>query len=432
MKKNEKKLEFSDYKVIFLNHASYIIETEKESLLMDPWLFGRVFNDSWSLMRDTNISKIDFKKLKYLCFSHEHPDHLHWPSLKFIREKCEQQITILYPSRDNQNVKENCEKLGFIFKELKHNEETLIDNFTKITAYPAGHDNALLFKLGSKTLLNQNDAYLKKEQLEKIKKEHPTIDAWFMQFSLAGFYANKTDEKGLQEKGKDFHIQAFKSYQDILQPKTSIPFASFVYFCKKYNSYMNKWLVKLEEIKEVSKYPLQILFYDEEMSWEHDGNNEEKIKLWDEVFEKETIIDGNPKIIDETTINDLAKELMLIVKEDVEIYHKGAGRYIKLSQLATSAIFVKFYDYEKYYVLDYKNLQFGFLEERFVNQEMVAGILPLEEFESFLKFPWGADTLNVTAAFEKYGNGQIWQSLLAYRDLLYQRVDLKKMQGYES
>ena len=31
-----------------------------------------------------------------------------------------------------------------------------------------------------------------------------------------------------------------------------------------------------------------------------------------------------------------------------------------------------------------------------------------------------------------YGNGQIWQSLLAYRDLLYQRVDLKKMQGYES
>ena len=290
MKKNEKKLEFSDYKVIFLNHASYIIETEKESLLMDPWLFGRVFNDSWSLMRDTNISKIDFKKLKYLCFSHEHPDHLHWPSLKFIREKCEQQITILYPSRDNQNVKENCEKLGFIFKELKHNEETLIDNFTKITAYPAGHDNALLFKLGSKTLLNQNDAYLKKEQLEKIKKEHPTIDAWFMQFSLAGFYANKT-----------------------------------------------------EEIKEVSKYPLQILFYDEEMSWEHDGNNEEKIKLWDEVFEKETIIDGNPKIIDETTINDLAKELMLIVKEDVEIYHKGAGRYIKLSQLATSAIFVKFY-----------------------------------------------------------------------------------------
>jgi len=63
---------------------------------------------------------------------------------------------------------------------------------------------------------------------------------------------------------------------------------------------------------------------------------------------------------------------------------------------------------------------------------MVAGILPLEEFESFLKFPWGADTLNVTAAFEKYGNGQIWQSLLAYRDLLYQRVDLKKMQGYES
>ena len=61
-KNKTKKLHFSDYKVTFLNHASYSIETKDELLLMDPWFFGRVFNNSWSLMRETQTDKIDFTK----------------------------------------------------------------------------------------------------------------------------------------------------------------------------------------------------------------------------------------------------------------------------------------------------------------------------------------------------------------------------------
>lgn len=425
-KNKTKKLHFSDYKVTFLNHASYSIETKDELLLMDPWFFGRVFNNSWSLMRETQTDKIDFTKLKYICFSHEHPDHLHWPTLKFIREKCKQPITILFPSRDNENVKQNCERLGFLFRELKHNQPTKIGKFTTIFTYPVGHDNALVFKLGSKTLLNQNDAYLKDSQAIEIKKKHPNIDAWFMQFSLAGFYANKTDEKGLQKDGKDFHINKFEHYQNIFKPKTSIPFASFVYFCKKYNSYMNDWIVTLDEIEEVSQHPLQILFYGDEMSWEYEGDNKDKISLWSDVFQNETTIDDDPKKVSESTILELTEKLMDIVAKDTEVYVHQTKSYIKLHQVAPNPIYLKFYDHERYFGIDFKGLRYGFFDS--IDNDRLAGILPLEEFESFLKFDWGADTLNVTAAFEVI-NGAVWSNLLIYRDFLYERIDFKKLEG---
>ena len=425
-KNKTKKLHFSDYKVTFLNHASYSIETKDELLLMDPWFFGRVFNNSWSLMRETQTDKIDFTKLKYICFSHEHPDHLHWPTLKFIREKCKQPITILFPSRDNENVKQNCERLGFLFRELKHNQQTKIGKFTTIFTYPVGHDNALVFKLGSKTLLNQNDAYLKDSQAMEIKKKHPNIDAWFMQFSLAGFYANKTDEESLQKNGKDFHINKFEHYQNIFKPKTSIPFASFVYFCKKYNSYMNDWIVTLDEIEEVSQHPLQILFYGDEMSWDYEGDNKHKMSLWSDVFQNETTIDDNPKKVSESTILELTKKLMEIASKDTEVYVHQTKSYIKLHQVAPNPLYLKFYDHERYFGIDFRRLRYGFFDS--IETDRLAGILPLEEFESFLKFDWGADTLNVTAAFEVI-NAEVWSNLLIYRDFLYERIDFKKLEG---
>ena len=250
-----------------------------------------------------------------------------------------------------------------------------------------------------------------------------------MQFSLAGFYANKTDEEALQKDGKDFHINKFEHYQNIFKPKTSIPFASFVYFCKKYNSYMNDWMVTLNEIEEVSQHPLQVLFYGDEMSWEYEGDNKDKMNLWLDVFHNETTIDDDPKKVSESTILELTKKLMDIVIKDTEVYVHQTKNYIKLHQVAPSTIYLKFYDHEKYFCIDFKGLRYGFLDSITPqDNDRLAGILPLEEFESFLKFDWGADTLNVTAAFEII-NSKVWANLLLYRDFLYERIDFKKLEG---
>ena len=66
-------------KITFINHACFTIEKNNEMIFVDPWFFGRIFNNSWSLFKETE--KIDLSNLKYIFITHEHPDHLHWPTL---------------------------------------------------------------------------------------------------------------------------------------------------------------------------------------------------------------------------------------------------------------------------------------------------------------------------------------------------------------
>ena len=83
-------------KITFLNHSSFSIEDEENITLVDPWYFGKIFNNSWSLLKDTDDSQIDYSKLKYISISHEHPDHLHWATLKHIRQKTDNDLFIIY------------------------------------------------------------------------------------------------------------------------------------------------------------------------------------------------------------------------------------------------------------------------------------------------------------------------------------------------
>ena len=74
-------------KIKFLNHASILVEIKETQIIFDPWFFGEIFNNSWSLVQNTDVQSINFEKLKYIIISHEHPDHFHIPTLKFIAER---------------------------------------------------------------------------------------------------------------------------------------------------------------------------------------------------------------------------------------------------------------------------------------------------------------------------------------------------------
>ena len=104
----------SQYKIRFINHASFSIEWENKLLLMDPWYSGRIFNDSWSLLKDTSLEEIQgIEKINSIVISHEHPDHLHFPTLKKIRDKFpNNEITLYFPLRKDSSVKNAIEKMG--------------------------------------------------------------------------------------------------------------------------------------------------------------------------------------------------------------------------------------------------------------------------------------------------------------------------------
>lgn len=391
-----------NYKIVFLNHSSFLLEVDDTITLVDPWFKDKIFNDSWALYQDTDDSIIDYSKLKYISISHEHPDHLHWGTLKYIRSKTDNDITIIYPKRSNPNVMEACKKLGYSFAYVDHFTETEIEDNFSITTFPAGHDSALVYRIHGDVICNQNDAYLKPDTLEKMKYMFPDIDLWLFQFSLAGYYGNSTEPNIIRQKGTEYHINKFVDYQRYLQPKMSIPFASFVYFCKKYNKYINDYAVSLNEILNRSYHPTQIPFYGQEISLNSTERNTEFLKKWDHIIST-SVKKINPlkEFIGEDKIIEILNQLV------DNGYHP-------------EPLFLEFFDYEKCLFIDSKNKKFEFVAKHETPKDMIAGILPTEEFYAYLTTPWGADTLNITGAFIKK-NINLWGSFMSTKDRMYKR-----------
>jgi hypothetical protein len=395
----------NNFKLTFLNHASFVIEVNNTITLIDPWYFGKVFNNSWSLYKDTDDSQIDYSKVKYISISHEHPDHLHWATLKHIRSKTDNEITVIFPRRKNPNVMDECKKLGFEFAYVDPFIETEIEEGYSITTFPAGHDSALVYRINDKVICNQNDAYLDEPTSFEMKKRFPEIDIWLFQFSLAGYYGNSTEPDIIKQNGTKFHIDKFIEYQDFLKPKMSIPFASFVYFCKQYNDYINDYAVGLKDILKLSQYPTQIPYYNEELSLTSLENNKNYLSKWDDIILKcrKEITPVAEFVGEEVIINELNK-----------LYEKGyrAGEQ--------GLIILEFFDYEKNLVINTQEKEFSFIEKEQTPLEWVAGTIPTEELYAYLKAPWGGDTLNITGAFIKK-NDILWHSFLQARENLYER-----------
>ncbi len=158
----------------FINHACITIEKNGEMIMFDPWFFGKVFNSSWSLIRETDISDLDLSKLKYILITHEHPDHLHWPTLKSIRKATSQKIVVIIPQRKNKNVNSMIEKLGFAVLEIPPNREMPLFGGFSVANFPTGHDSAYVVQTKDKTLLNQNDCKLSDVQVYDIKSNYST------------------------------------------------------------------------------------------------------------------------------------------------------------------------------------------------------------------------------------------------------------------
>ena len=388
--------------ITFLNHSSFLIEREESVTLVDPWFSGKIFNNSWSLLKDTDDSKINYSKLKYISISHEHPDHLHFPTLKYIKSKVDHEVTILYPKRKNPNIKETCEKMGFKFVYLDQFKTTEIEDNYSITVFPAGHDNCLVYAIDGNIIVNQNDAYLNSETLSRLKRETPNIDLWLFQFSLAGYYGNSTEPNVIKKKGTYYHEDKFLFYQNYLEPKTSVPFASFVYFCKEFNNYINDYAVDLKEVVRRSSANIQIPWYNENLSFHFKGDNKNNLQKWDNVFlSSRKKIQPIGKFCGEDEITNKVKSLL---KEGYKI----------------GLLALEFFDYAKLLVIDTNTQNVAFLDKEKCPEEIIAGVLPSEELIFYLDNPWGADTLNITGAFLKK-NDTKWKIFLLARDLMYKR-----------
>src|SRR5580700_7745779 len=230
-------------KIQFIGHASIVVECAGTSILMDPWLSGKIFNNSWTLRPDPVLDPAILDRIDYLWISHEHPDHFHFPTLGSFPDSFKQRVTVLYQTRDSAKIVAAFKGMGYQrFRLLPHREIVALtegSNGTKVYCYHAGlMDSALAVIDDQQVILNENDARISTPECRLILQDLKHVDVLLSQFSLAAYAGFEPAERYLPERAKQV-LRNMSEVHRALDAKVTIPFASFIYFSSEDNKYIN-------------------------------------------------------------------------------------------------------------------------------------------------------------------------------------------------
>ncbi len=242
-------------KFTFVNHASFIVETDDIVLLCDPWLDGMAFNDGWAL---TSPSRLDHEKLKtvtHIWFSHEHPDHFAPSSLKGIPPEIRGNIGVLFQATEDRRVVQFCSKLGFQSVEEMHPDQWLnLSTSVKVLCNPQKDewqgDSWLCLKSTDGCLLNVNDCGIYSEAAaRKIAEKTGPVDLLCTQFSYAAWQGN-ADALEEHRRQAARALEHIRTQAKVFQPRYILPFASFVWFCHEENFFLNAGMNRIDAAAE--------------------------------------------------------------------------------------------------------------------------------------------------------------------------------------
>lgn len=260
-----------DCSVRFINHASVQVIQGQTNLLVDPWYFGSVFNGSWKLLREGNFGLRP--GITHLCFSHEHPDHLNFPTVRLLLDQgwLSQDCVVLFPERPDQSIRRAFLKMGLKTMYVPNGRQEAVQTLDglEISFYgedPEG-DHSIVISCGSGVILDQNDHYPNYDTCNAILSDFGRPDVLLTQFSLAGYYGNASDPASIQEFGHDFHLARMEMYAEVFRPTQVVPFASFVWFSATENQYLNDFIVKPSEVLKLStpETPVRFIRYGSEI-----------------------------------------------------------------------------------------------------------------------------------------------------------------------
>lgn len=243
----------NDLKIKLISHACLQISGKDFSILCDPWLIKTAFNDGWALWPEPDLKNIDYNSVTHIWISHEHPDHLHFPSLKMLAEKINTgKVDILFQKTNSDKVFSALRNFGFKkFKSLKHLKKYSITKELEIFIYAHRHLDSSLGIIYNKVnkILNINDTELNDNDCNIILNTFGKFPVLFNQFSLAG-YDGIIDKKRLKKAKLDVLNKTVIHHKN-LKAELTIPFASFIYFCCEDNKFMNDYANSVFDFKKV-------------------------------------------------------------------------------------------------------------------------------------------------------------------------------------
>ncbi len=389
-------------KIHFIGHACIVAECSGTSILMDPWLSGKIFNNSWTLRPEPVLDPAMLDRIDYLWISHEHPDHCHFPTLGSFPDSFKQRATVLLQTRDSAKIVAAFKGMGYQhFRLLPHREIVPLTDephSTKVYCYHAGlMDSALAVIDDRQVVLNQNDARISTPECRLILQDLKHVDTLLSQFSLAAYAGFEPPEQYLPERASQI-LRNMSETHRALDAKVTIPFASFIYFSTEDNKYVNPFANTVNDAYDYlgqqgqsapvlypgDSYEVGAAYdsspalqrYASLPNWDELTYDPIDTKSLDEIFEAYTAMAKQ--------IRERYPRALLLLLRPVTIRIPDLDKAVEFS-LASGRIAEAQESYQPDLSINSQPLWFGF------------------------KFPFGIQTLGVSARFQLYKNFRNWK-----------------------
>tara|TARA_B110000503_G_scaffold140541_1_gene231706 strand:- start:485 stop:1783 length:1299 start_codon:yes stop_codon:yes gene_type:complete len=379
----------------FVNHSCVILSNNNISLAMDPWIEGSVFNNSWNLLSKTPEKSIEnLKKSEFIWFSHEHPDHFNPPNLKIFSEK----NNFLFQKTIDGRVVKFLKKISPNIKELRFNEKLQLTKDFSIEVIPFQYlDSMLIVKINNLTILNLNDCDIKNDfQLEFIKKKIGLIDILMVQFSYALGKSNEYNKKE-RENWSNKILKKLSKNIKFLNPKFVIPFASFCYFSRYDNFYMNDSINKIDKtIDFLSKQNPNInflSFYPGD-TWDLNSkfSNQVSLNKYKKDYEKINILPFDEQIINFDNLRKVSDDFIEITKKNNNLFN-----FYKVLNQKKYNIYFKLTDIKKTYFFNFEK---SLIEIDDFNDDKPWCSLSTQTLKNLFSSGYGYDALIIGGRFE--------------------------------
>jgi UDP-MurNAc hydroxylase len=286
-------------KLRFVSHASFSVESGGVKLICDPWLFGKAFNRGWALL--SPAASVNWEEIDYLWISHQHPDHLHFPTLKSIPSDQRHRITVLYQKHASERIPKVLRGLGFSkVQELKLNKWVSLRGGIEVLCGSVGSmDSWIAIRAERMTILNLNDCVMEPRHLGYVSKLVGRVNLLLTQFSFANWIGNHSDELGEVEA----KLQDLRFRVTFLKPDVTIPFASFIYFCNEENKWMNEFAVTPRQVINEALPGINFMYPGDE--WDSGiqrFRSDEAVERYMDDIARPKAIDATPDIVSVQTI----------------------------------------------------------------------------------------------------------------------------------
>lgn len=298
-------------KIRFVSHASFSVENHGTTLLCDPWLFGKAFNRGWALL--SPAAPVEWEKIDYVWISHQHPDHLHFPTLKSVDLQQRKQLTMLYQRHASPRIPKVLQGLGYsAVRELRLNKWTPLGDGMEVMCGSVGSmDSWICIRANGINILNLNDCVLGPGHLAYISGLVGKVTVLLTQFSFANWIGNRSDELGEAET----KLRELRDRVNTLKPDATIPFASFIYFCNQENSWMNDFAVTPRRVADLCLPNIHFMYPGDE--WNSDVRTFSSAAATEKYMNDVTspkAIDPTPPPVSITTVQEAVDRTLRTVR----------------------------------------------------------------------------------------------------------------------